>query len=182
VGEEIGERRKRPKGLRAAVVTTLLVAAYLGVRADLRSRAVDLLLAHEYHGRVPLSVGAFPVASEPFSWRGVVVTDDTIEEVRVSLSGNARFDPNRGITHFKPEESPALDAGQRTETAQRFLKYAQFPIANVGRFEDGYRFELRDVRFAAGDTSPANIFVRVDFNSSLQTVREQFLFASSPNP
>jgi membrane-bound metal-dependent hydrolase YbcI (DUF457 family) len=182
VSEEIGERKKSARGLRAAVVTLLLMASYLVVRADVHSRAIDLLLSHEYHGRIPLSAGAFPSASEPFQWRGVVVTDDTMEEITVHLTGSARFDPDRSITHFKPLESAALDSGQRSETAQKFLKYAQFPTASVGRLEDGYRFELRDLRFAADNRSPENIFVRVDFNSSLQVVREQNLFASSPNP
>jgi hypothetical protein len=30
--------------------------------------------------------------------------------------------------------------------------------------------------------SPANILVRVDLNSSLQVTRQEFRFASSPNP
>jgi len=182
VSEEIGDRKKSARGLRAAVVTLLLIGAYFVARANLHSRAVNLLLSHEYHGRIPLSAGAFPSASELFQWRGVVVTDDTIEEITVHLAGSARFDPDRSIIHFKPQESPALDSGQRAEAAQRFLKYAQFPIASVGRLVDGYRFELRDIRFAADNKSPANIFLRVDFNSSLQVIRERYLFASSPNP
>lgn len=182
VSEEIGERKKSARGLRAAIITLLLMTSYLLVRANLHSRAVDLLISHEYHGRVPLSAGALPSASEPFQWRGVVVTDDTIEEITVRLAGSARFDPDRSIAHFKPVESAALDSGQQSRAAQEFLKYAQFPIASVGRLEDGYRFELHDLRFAADNRSPENIFVRVDFNSSLQAVREQYLFASSPNP
>jgi hypothetical protein len=48
--------------------------------------------------------------------------------------------------------------------------------------EAGYRFEVRDLRFAPDDMEPANVFVRVDFDSGVQIRREEFRFASSPNP
>lgn len=182
VSEEVGERKKEPGGRRAAVVTLLLLAAYLGARAHLRSQAMDLLLSREYHGRVALSAGAFPAPSAPFDWRGVVVTDNTIEDVDVPLGPNAAFDPDRSLTHYKPDDSPALDAGEKTAAATAFLRYARFPLANVERVEDGYRFEVRDLRFASGDTEPANIIVRVDFDSGLQIRNEEFRFASSPSP
>jgi inner membrane protein len=182
VGEEVGERKKEAGGSRAAIVTLLLLAAYLGVRAHLRNQAIGLLLSREYHGRVPLSAGAFPDSSAPFDWRGVVVTDNTIEDVEVPLGPNAQFDPDRSLTHYKPDDSPALDAGEKSAAVARFLTYARFPLASVERLEDGYRFEVHDLRFAPGDTEPANIFVRVDFDSGLHIKREEFRFASSPSP
>jgi inner membrane protein len=182
VGEEVGERRKGPGGSRAAIVTLLLLAVYLGARAHLRGQATGLLLSREYHGRVPLSAGAFPESSTPFDWRGVVVTDNTIEDVEVPLGPNAQFDPDRSLTHYKPDDSPALGAGEKTPAVSRFLSYARFPLATIARLEDGYRIEVRDLRFPSGDTQPANVFVRVDLDSSLQIKREEFLFASSPNP
>jgi membrane-bound metal-dependent hydrolase YbcI (DUF457 family) len=182
VNEEVGDRKKGRGGSRAAIVTLLLMAAYLGARADLHSRAIDLLLSREYHGRIPLEAGAFPASSAPFDWRGIAATDDTDEEVEVLLGPSDEFDPNRSLTRYKPEDSPALDAGQKTATAQRFLKYARFPFASVQRIEDGYRVEVHDLRFETDDTEPANIFVRVDMNSSLQIQSEGFLYASSPNP
>jgi hypothetical protein len=169
-------------GRGAAIVTLLLLAAYLGARANLHGHAVDLLLSGEYHGREPLSAGAFPTTLSPWDWRGVVSTDDTIEEIDVPLKQSADFDPDDSLTHYKPEDSPALDAGQQTPAAQRFLRYARFPLASVTRLEDGYRFELRDLRFPASDTSPENMIVRVDFDSSLRAVRQEIRFASSANP
>ncbi|MBZ5502004.1 MAG: metal-dependent hydrolase [Acidobacteriia bacterium] len=182
IGEEVGERKKGPRGSRAAVVTLALLAAYLGARANLRGRAVTLLLSREYHGRVALSAGAFPESATPLDWRGVVVTDNTIEEVDVPLGPGAAFDPDRSLTHHKPEDSPALDAGQKTAAAEEFLGYARFPLASVGRREDGYRVEVHDLRFASGDTEPANVFVRIDLDSGLQVKQEEFQFAASPNP
>jgi len=181
VSEEIGDRKKRVRGRVAAIVTLALVAAYLGGRAMLHSEAVDLLLSPEYRGQVPLAAGAFP-SSSPFDWRGVVVTDNTIEEIDVGVEASARFDPDRSLAHYKPDDSPALRAGQQADATQTFLKYARFPLAHVERFEDGYRFELHDLQFESGDLGPENIFVRVDLDSSLRVTRQEFLFASHPNP
>ncbi len=181
VSEEIGDRKKRVRGRAAAIVTLALVAAYLGGRAMLRSDAVDLLLSREYRGQAPLAAGAFPSTS-PFDWRGVVVTDNTIEEIDVGVEAGARFDPDRSFAHYKPDDSPALRAGQQADTTQTFLKYARFPLAHIERLEDGYRFELYDLQFESGDLGPENIFVRVDLDSSLHVTRQGFLFASRPNP
>ena len=182
VSDEIGERKKGGVGGRGASIALILLLAYLGARAYLHSRAVDLLLSREFHRREPLAAGAFPSASTPVNWRGVVTTDNTIEEVELSLAPGAEFDADRSLTHYKPEESPALRAGQQTTSAKRFLEYARFPLASVVRLEDGYRFELRDMQFAGSDNSPANIFVRADLDSSLGVREEGFHFASSPDP
>jgi hypothetical protein len=59
--------------------------------------------------------------------------------------------------------------------------YARFPLASIYPFETGDRFELRDLQFATDDTSPVNIFVRVDLDNNFRIEREQFLFASMKN-
>ena len=181
VGEEIGARKSGAAG-GAAVLTLLLLTAYLGARGDLRSRAVDLLLSSEYRGREPLAAGAFPSSANPFAWRGIVSTDNTMEELLVPLGPRADFNPDRSLTHYKPEESPALDAAERTAAAQQFLKYAEFPLASLSRSEDGYRFELRDLRFPSGDESPANVVVRIDLDSGFHVMRKEYRYASSSNP
>lgn len=182
VNEEVGDRRRGRGSSTAGVVTLVLIAGYLGTLANLHSRAIDLLLSREYHGRVALSAGAFPEPSAPLDWYGVVVTDDTIEEVEVPLGAGQEFDPSRSVTHYKPDESPALEAGERTAAAERFLTYARFPLATVQRAEGDYRFEIRDLRFAPDNTEPANIFVRVDLSGDLDVRRQGFRFASSPYP
>lgn len=178
VGEEVGARRKGASGNRAAIATLLILMSYFGARAYLHSRALGILLSSEYHGREPVSAGAFPSSSNPFAWRGVVSTDNTLEELDLNLSA-ADFNPDRSLTRYKPTDSPALEAGERAAATQRFLKYAQFPLASVARREDGYRFELRDASFPAGDDSPANMLVRVDLTSGAQIVREEIRYASS---
>jgi membrane-bound metal-dependent hydrolase YbcI (DUF457 family) len=180
VNEEVGERKKGPGGSRAAIVTLVLLAAYFGARANLHSRAIDMILSREYHGRIALSAAAFPESSAPFSWRGIAETDNTMEEVDVPLGPGDQFDADRSVTLFKPEDSPALAAGEQSAAAQKFLLYAKVPFARVQPLEAGYRVEVRDLRFA-DDNEMANVFVRVDFDSSMRITHQGFYFTSSPN-
>ena len=181
VNEEVSSGQRRRTGIPSAVITLLLAAGYFGLRAHLHREAVDLLLSREYHGRVALAADAFPEASSPFNWRGIAVTDDTLEEVAVSPSRPDEFDPHNSVTHYKPQDSPALEIAGRTAAAAKFLEYARVPIASVRRMEGDYRVEVRDARFPEGDDSPSNVILRIDLSSTLQIRREELLFASSAN-
>jgi hypothetical protein len=182
VSEEIGEQKKTTRGRGAAIVALAILLLYVGARAALHRQAVSLLSSREYHGRPPLVVAAFPLAATPFNWRGVVSTDATVEELRVSLLPDRDFDTDRSFVRYKPEPSPALDAGENTQVAKTFLAYAGVPFASVSRSEDGYRFELRDLRFATNDRSPENIVARVDFSRNLLIRNEELRYACSKNP
>jgi inner membrane protein len=182
IREEVSSRRKTTHGNAGAVVTLLLLAFYLGGRAYLHGRAVELLLSSEYHGREPLAAAAFPSSVNPFEWRGVVATDATIEEIDVPVIRAAAFNSDRSVTHYKPADSAALARAKKTASVQRFLQYAAFPFATLSRREDGYRFELRDFRFPSGDSSAENIIVRVDLNSGLQILNNEFRYESSAQP
>jgi inner membrane protein len=182
VSEEIGEQKKMSRGRGTAIAALAILLLYIGTRAALHTQAVSLLSSREYHGRPPLASAAFPLAASPFTWRGVVSTDATVEELEVSLLPDQDFDTDRSFVRYKPEPSPALDAGENTQVAKTFLAYARVPFASVNRLEEGYRFELRDLRFAPNDASPENIVARVDFNRNLQIENEELRFASSKNP
>jgi membrane-bound metal-dependent hydrolase YbcI (DUF457 family) len=181
VNEEVGAQKKR-SGRAGAAITLALLTAYFGARAELRSRAIDMLLAREYRGEIPLQAGAFPESSTPLVWRGLAATDNTIEQAEVGSGLGVEFDTARTLTHFKPGESPALDAAERTEAARRFLVYAKFPLASVEHREAGYRVEIRDLRFPGGDTSADNMIVRVDLNSDARVTAGELRFASDANP
>lgn len=181
VGDEIGDRKKKTTGAAGAVVTLLILLAYVGARSVLHSQATALLLSREYHGREPLSGASFPYSTTPLEWRGVVVTDNTIELADVPLAPGTEFDPDRSVTRYKPDDSPALEKAQTTAVAERFLKYARFPLASTTRIEDGYRIEIHDLRFASHENNLDDIYVRVDLDSSLRITRQEFRNASSPN-
>ncbi|MGB8675137.1 MAG: metal-dependent hydrolase [Candidatus Acidiferrales bacterium] len=178
VGDEIGERKKTPRGRVAAIVTLVLVAFCFGVRAELHAQAHALLMSREYHGRAPVDVQAYPKSATPFDWRGVVATEETLEEIEVDVGPGDDFDPERSETHFKPADSPALDLGEQTEAAKIFLAYAQFPLASVVQSDDGYRLTLRDLRFAKDDASPDNIIVKAEFDPALRLQAEALAFPS----
>jgi hypothetical protein len=110
------------------------------------------------------------------------VTDNTIQEVAVPLAPGTQFDPDRSLTEYKPQPSPALSAGQATASTRLYLKYARFPLASVAQREDGYRFEVHDLQFAGDDMSPENTFVRVDLDSAMRVMSAKILFAASPGP
>jgi inner membrane protein len=179
VSEEIGERRRGPRGRVAAIVTLLVLLIYFGARAGLHSRAVDELNAREYHGTPALAAGAFPSAISPLDWRGVVSTDNDIEVMDISLAPGAGFDPDRAVRYYKPEDSAALIAAENMAAAKIFLGYARFPLASLERNELGYRFTLRDVRFAAGDRGRDNVFVCVALGADLRVVSEEFRYADA---
>jgi len=178
VSEEIGERKRGPRGQRSAIVTLSLLLIYLGARAGLHSHAVDELNAREYHGAPALSSGAFPSSISPLAWRGVVSTDNDIEVVEISLTPGAAFDPERAVRHYKPEDSAALRAAQNTAVAKTFLGYARFPLASLEREEQGYQFLLRDMRFEAGDDGADNVTGHVELSGDLQVTRQEFRYVN----
>lgn len=182
VSEEIGDKKSGTRGRGGAIFALLLICAYFGMRAYYHSEAVGLLLSREIRGRESLSGGAFPFSSTPFDWRGVAVTDTTIEVVDVPTGGSEEFEPDNSLTRFKPEDSPALEAAQDTADAQEFLKYARIPIASVVKVEDDYRVEIRDARFTGANPGLDDIFVRVDLDSAAHVKKQQFWFASDTGP
>jgi hypothetical protein len=176
VSEEIGERRKK-KPNRGAIVSLALTVIFICGRAALHSKAADMLFSREYHGAVPDTVGAFPTAGSPFIWRGVVDSTFRMEALNVSLVPGSYFDPERTDTHFKPEGSPVLDAAQQTPLAERFIRYARFPIASIEKREYGYHVVIRDLRFPLNSGGWDNIIAVVDMDSELHVQIEQMQFA-----
>ena len=179
VGEEIGERKKNTRGRGAAVVALLFLLIYIGARAELHGRAIDLLNAREYHGQPPLNVAAFPTSFSPFRWRAVVSTDNAINDAEISLEPGAQFDPDRAIPHYKPQDSTALDAAQKTAMVKRFLAYARFPLASSEPSDSGYKVTIRDMRFEPNDASPDNIVAVVDVDPNQKVIDEALFYASS---
>jgi membrane-bound metal-dependent hydrolase YbcI (DUF457 family) len=182
VSEEIGDKKGKTRGRGGAIFALLLICAYLGMRVYYHSEAVDLLLSREIRGREPLSGGAFPFSSTPLEWRGVAVTDTTIEVLDIPAGGSEEFEPDNSLTRFKPEDSPALEAAQNTSDAQALLKYARFPIASVVKVEDDFRVEVHDAQFMGAHPGLDDIFVRVDLDSAAHVKKQQFRFASDTEP
>jgi membrane-bound metal-dependent hydrolase YbcI (DUF457 family) len=173
IAEEIGARKKERGPRRGVIASLALVVLYLGARGVLHERAINMLLARDYHGATPIAAGAFPTSASPLVWHGVVATANTLEEVEVPFSPGSYFDPDRSVTHFKPEPTPALAAAEATRSARRFLRFARFPLASLDRTEDGWHFELRDLRFTFESAALPALVVVIELDQDNQPSSEK---------
>ena len=144
VTEEIGARRKGPRGRVGASLSLFAVILYIAMRFVLHGNAIAALESRTYRGELPRKVAAFPESSSPFHWRGMVETERALHDVEVPVGPGAEFDPASALTTYKPESSPALDAARNSAVARRFLQVARFPKASVEQTPAGYRVILRD--------------------------------------
>jgi membrane-bound metal-dependent hydrolase YbcI (DUF457 family) len=144
VTEEIGARRKGPRGRVGASLSLFAVILYIAMRFVLHGNAIAALESRTYRGELPRKVAAFPESSSPFHWRGMVETERALHDVEVPVGPGAEFDPASALTTYKPESSPALDAARNSAVASRFLQVARFPKASVEQTPAGYRVVLRD--------------------------------------
>lgn len=175
VSEEIGDHRESSRTAVSALVVLALLFAYMGVRAGFHHRAASLLANLDYQGHTPLAVGAFPTSS-PLTWRAVVSTDATLEELELSFMPGETFDPDRGVIHAKPDDSPALQAAENTAAAKSFLSYARFPFADVTPADNGAQIRLRDLRFPSNDKSPDNLAVAIDASAAGQPLSQTIYY------
>jgi len=176
VSEEIGARPRARGAQRGAIFALALLAAYGGARWALHARAVELLRSHIYRGAVPLAVGVFPRGPWPLRWSGVVETENTLEQIEVSLAPGGFFDPDRARRQFKPEASPQLEAAQKSAVAREYLPFARFPKASVQTTEEGYRVELRDLRFASASSTRRELVAVIDLNRQVQVIHQELRF------
>lgn len=172
VSEEIASKKKRARPSKGAIAVLVIVGLYVGVRAEMHGTAVQMLLAQDYHGKMPLVAGAFPDSMSLGVWQGVVDTQNTIEMVTVLLGGSNAFDANSSLTHYKPGSSPAIDAARNAPVAQEFVRYARFPLADLEDTSTGYRVTLRDLRFPEDADTPDNLIAVIELNADF-TLRAQ---------
>lgn len=172
VSEEIGARPARRGPQRGAIVALVLLLAYGTGKFVLHQRAVQVLSARLYHGEAPQSAEAYPSLVSPFAWRGIVETENTIEELEVKLGPGGYFDPERGVTNYKPEPSPMLEAASQTHTFAQFMAFAKFPLARVVRLRDGYRVEVRDLRLASDSRRWSGYVAIVEMDDEMHVLKE----------
>src|SRR5262249_50640584 len=107
ISDEIGERRKGPRGRGTAVLSLGGGVCVLGMRDYQHRRAVNALNARLYEGLDPVRVSAFPTMLNPFGWDGVVETQSFFATMEVN-SSVPDVDPKGEMKiFFKPEETPA---------------------------------------------------------------------------
>jgi membrane-bound metal-dependent hydrolase YbcI (DUF457 family) len=153
ITEEIGARRKGPRGRPGATLALAALILYLVVRVVLHGDAIAALESRTYRGELPRKVAAFPESSSPFHWRGIVETERALHDVEVPVGPSANFDPSSAVTAYKPEPSRALDAARNSAVARRFLQVARFPKATVEQTPTGFHVILRAFPYRLDDDS-----------------------------
>ena len=135
INDEIGVRRKGPRGRLAATVALLGVVAVWGVRDYEHRRAVNALEARLYDGDDPIRASAYPNWLNPFHWDGVVETQNFFATMLVD-SSTPEVDPEgRMRIRHKPEETPVTLAAKRSYLGRVYLDWAQYPIAETEQIE-----------------------------------------------
>ena len=143
VTEEIGARRKGPRGRLGATLALVALTLYLGVRLIFHGDAIAALESRTYLGEMPRKVAAFAESSSPLRWHGIVETERALHDLVVPVGPGADFDPSSAITAYKPEPSPGLNATRNSAVARRFLEVARFPKATVEQTREGFHVILR---------------------------------------
>ena len=111
-------------------------------------RAVNALNSRTYRNQEPIRASAFPQLLSPFSWNGVVETQDFFHMLPVD-SGSGEVDPfNKAIVRFKPEETPVTLAAKKSRLGRVYLDWAAYPLVSADRVEGGrYQVRFEDLRF-----------------------------------
>jgi membrane-bound metal-dependent hydrolase YbcI (DUF457 family) len=177
IGSEIGAKDKRPRGFVGAIVGLIMVASYIGLRADLHATAVAQMQNRSYAGELPRQVAAFSDFVSLVTWHGVADTESALHEVTVRINSSRRSALDPGINLFKPEANPLLQAAQSTDAAKSFLRVARFPKATVQKMDTGSEVQIRDLRYAAAGEVKREPMVIVDFDLAGKIISAEMVWA-----
>jgi inner membrane protein len=176
INDEIGVRRKGPKGRLAATWALLGMVALWGVRDYEHRRAVNALEARLYHDSEPIRVSAYPYWLNPFRWYGVVETRNfyagmLIDSSIPDVDGKMRI-------RYKSEETPVTLAAKQSYLGQVYLDWATYPVTETEPTEapePGYVVRFRDLRFDYPDQARRGILsAAVRLDRDLKVVSESF--------
>lgn len=187
INEEIGARRKGPRGQAGAILALIGVIAVWGVRDYQHRRAVNAMEALTYRSADPIRVSAFPYEWDPFRWYGVVETQNFFATMHVD-SSTPEVDPDdRMRIYFKPQETPATLAAKESYLGRVYLDWAQYPIVESEPLEppqQGYRVHFRDLRYAYPERQGSVLGATETLDNQLKVVNEEFGFGgpSKRNP
>lgn len=180
VTEEIGARRKGPRGRLGATLALFALILYLGARFVLHGNAIAALESRTYRGELPRRVAAFADSSSPFRWHGIVETERALHDVEVAVGPGADFDPSSAITIYKPEPSPALDAARNSPLARHFLQVARFPKATAEQTPSGFHVILRAFPYTRESGSGLRVQALIDTDPSGKILSEELAWVPSP--
>lgn len=150
VTQEIGARSKSPRGRLGACLALSFVVLFIAARGFLHAEAATLLDSRSYRGESPHQLAAFPDATSPFLWHGIVETSSALHAVDLTVGPATRFDPESATSSYKPGSSPLLGAALQTKSARLLLSVARFPKASIENSPAGFQIETHDFARATG--------------------------------
>ncbi len=179
ISEEIGARHHGPRGRGAAIVALLAVVAVWGVRDYQHRHALAAMQSLLYHGAEPVRISAYPYATNPFVWHGVVETSDFFEMMQVD-SLNSEVDPGGGSqTRYKPEETAATLAAKKSNLGRVYLDWAAYPITEQEpQPEGGYVVRFYDLRYLYPERSSRPLSAVVQLDPQLKVAAVSFAVRS----
>jgi inner membrane protein len=177
VTEEIGVRRKGPRGRAAAIAALLFIVLLWTVRDVEHRRALASMDALEYGGEPAVRIAAFPYPANPFRWAGVAETSNAYLSMKVdSLRGVVDPD-HRAESYYKPQPTPATEAAAKSDLGVAYLDWARFPLVEsepMGGPGKGYLVHFSDLRFFYPESPRRPLRAFVLLNSELQVEAEGF--------
>ena len=176
ISEEVGA--PKPATRRGAVLALIGLVLLLGLRDLAHRRVLAMLDSRTYYEENPQRVGAFPTASNPFSWVGVVETPSAFHVLSVGAL-DPEVNSDRLRVFHKPEPSRALEAAMATRTARIFDGFARFLWVRVEENEDGYQATLRDLRYASPDAQRPSFVAEIKLDKNLIVRSESLNFSGT---
>ena len=163
VNSEIGSTAATASGGGWAAAALLFLAAWIGLRVSMQSRALAMVESRMYQGETPRRTAAWPTPFSPFVWAGYADCDSF--QALMDVNALQEFDPASAKIVYRPENSPALEAARRTPELARFLAFAAFPITRItpaSEVEGGTRVEVSDARFERQPSARFLLTIDVD--------------------
>lgn len=181
VSEEVGAGSFDRKGYRRGAIVALAgMALVWGLRDFSHRRALSLLDSRAYGSEDTLELGAFPSPINPFDWKGVA---ETASAYYVLDANSLEDGVNLHAAHIyrKPKQSPLIDAAAKAWTAQVFLNFARFPLAQVTANDQGTVVEFRDVRFMPRYPQRGGFVAWIVLDDRLGVIDQNFSFTGRGN-
>jgi inner membrane protein len=173
ISEEVGARK--PGYQRGATVALVLMVMLWGLRDLAHRRAVGMLDAHLYNQQDALSVDAFPSPANPFSWTGLVETENAYRVLQVDdLAGDVDLGHQR--VFYNTALSPALEAAENSRTGAIFMDFARYPWQSCQETEQGYVVTIQDLRFISLRSRHQGFVARIVLDKNLRVRSQQFSF------
>lgn len=176
VNEEIGARSKGPKGRVGAIVALIFMCLFWWFRDLQHRRAVAALQAQVYLGAEPVRVSAYPYNIDPFTWVGVVETQDFFATMHVeSMTGEVDRE-RRMYVRYKPQETPVTLAAKNSKMGRVYLDWAAYPYVEVEKLqppESGYLVRMYDLRYTYPEREASDILgAKVQLDDNLRVTAE----------